>query len=47
MSRAEQDALLALLPSARLTVFPDTGHAPHWERPEEFARVVAGFVGAG
>ena len=45
MSRAEQDALLAMLPSARLTVLPDTGHALHWERPAEVARVLEGFLG--
>ena len=36
--RAEQDSVVALLASARLRVYPETGHAPHWERPAEFAR---------
>lgn len=43
--RAEQDALLALLPGADFKVYPETGHAPHWERPEEFARDLRDFLG--
>ena len=42
--RAEQDALLDLLPDATLKVYPETGHDPHWERPEEFARDLRDFV---
>ena len=42
--RSEQDALLALIPGSRLEVFEDTGHAPHWERPALFARVLSGFI---
>lgn len=42
--RGEQDALLALLPGATLKVYPETGHDPHWERPEEFARDLREFV---
>jgi pimeloyl-ACP methyl ester carboxylesterase len=44
-SRAEQDALLGMLPHAMLKVFPETGHAPHWERPSELARDLEVFVG--
>ena len=36
--RSEQDALLAAIPGARLEVYPETGHALHWERPAEFVR---------
>jgi pimeloyl-ACP methyl ester carboxylesterase len=44
--RAEQDALLALLRrGATLVVYPETGHAVHWERPVEFVRDLAAFVG--
>jgi non-heme chloroperoxidase len=39
--RAEQDRFLAALPSARLEVYEDTGHAVHWEQP---ARVVADLL---
>jgi pimeloyl-ACP methyl ester carboxylesterase len=42
--RAEQDALLALIPGATLTTYPATGHAPHWERPAAVARDLARFV---
>jgi pimeloyl-ACP methyl ester carboxylesterase len=30
-TRAEQEALLALLPNAAPKVYPQTGHALHWE----------------
>ena len=39
--RADQNRLLALLPSARLEVYEDTGHAVHWEQP---ARVVTDLL---
>ena len=42
--RAEQDALVAAIPNATLTVYPETGHALHWERPREFARELEKFV---
>ena len=42
--RGEQDALFAgvdgqqrlaaAIPGAQLTVYPETGHSPNWERPE-------------
>jgi pimeloyl-ACP methyl ester carboxylesterase len=44
-TRAEQNALLAMLPHAQFVAYPETGHAVHWERPAEFARDLAGFVG--
>jgi non-heme chloroperoxidase len=42
--RAEQDAMLAALPSATLKVYPETGHAPHWERPEQFVQDLEAFI---
>ncbi len=42
--RSEQDALLAALPSARLAVYPDTGHSPQWERPERFVNDLTDFI---
>jgi non-heme chloroperoxidase len=45
--RSEQDALLRLIPGARLQVYAGTGHTPQWEQPAEFARDVARFVAAG
>jgi non-heme chloroperoxidase len=42
---AAQDALVAGLASAIVKVYPETGHALHWERPERFARDLEDFVG--
>jgi non-heme chloroperoxidase len=42
--RAAQDDLLALLPDAALAVYPDTGHALHWERPGRFVRDLGDFL---
>lgn len=42
--RSEQQALTRLLPPATLTVYAGTGHAPHWEEPERFARDVLQFT---
>ncbi len=42
--RSEQDALVAAIPSATLSVHPATGHAPHWERPRDFTRELEKFV---
>jgi pimeloyl-ACP methyl ester carboxylesterase len=44
MSRADQDGLVAQIKGARLSVYTDTGHAPHWEEPERFARELTAFV---
>lgn len=43
-SRTEQDRFVAALPSARLKVYPETGHCPNWERPELVARDIADFA---
>jgi pimeloyl-ACP methyl ester carboxylesterase len=43
--RADQDALLRLLPNATLKVYEETGHSPHWERPERFVRDLLAFIG--
>ena len=42
--REYQDALIAVLPHARFTVYEGTGHAPHWEEPERFARELQSFI---
>ncbi|HEU4326664.1 MAG TPA: alpha/beta hydrolase [Roseiflexaceae bacterium] len=42
--REEQDLLAAALPSSRLEIYPDTGHALHWERPAQCAKDVLGLV---
>lgn len=43
-TRADQDALLAAMPRARLVVHAGAGHAPHWEEPARVAADVAAFV---
>jgi non-heme chloroperoxidase len=32
--REDQEELLAVIPNSRLIAYPETGHDPHWERPE-------------
>jgi pimeloyl-ACP methyl ester carboxylesterase len=44
--RATQDGLQARIPGARLIVFPETGHAVHWERPEQFTEDLRDFINA-
>jgi non-heme chloroperoxidase len=43
-SRAEQEALTMLL-GGELKAYDDTGHAPHWERPDELAADLEEFLG--
>jgi pimeloyl-ACP methyl ester carboxylesterase len=43
-TRAHQDELVALMKAERLVVYEGTGHAPHWEEPERFARDLVRFV---
>ena len=45
-SRSDQDALMAGIAGSRLVPYPETGHAPHWERPERFARDLEAFLAA-
>ncbi|HEV3469869.1 MAG TPA: alpha/beta hydrolase [Pyrinomonadaceae bacterium] len=45
LGRAEQDALAATLGGPELVVYPETGHSPHWEQPERFARDLEAFLG--
>jgi non-heme chloroperoxidase len=42
--REEQDRLVAAIPNARLTVYPETGHCPNWERPEKVAADLDAFM---
>jgi len=42
--RVEQYQLAAAMPAARLVIYPETGHSPHWERPEQVARDLVGFL---
>ena len=42
--RSEQDSLVAALRHAVLKVYPNTGHAPNWERPEQVAKDLQEFI---
>ena len=42
--REQQDRLVAAIPGARLLVYPDTGHDPHWERPQSVAYDLGAFL---
>ena len=42
--RAAQDVLLHRIAGSRLVTYPGTGHSPHWEEPERFARDVLEFL---
>jgi pimeloyl-ACP methyl ester carboxylesterase len=44
-ARDEQDTLVAAIPGASLLVYPDAGHALHWEEPQRFAADLAAFIG--
>lgn len=43
-ARDEQDTLVAALPGASQLIYPDAGHALHWEEPRRFAADLAAFV---
>jgi pimeloyl-ACP methyl ester carboxylesterase len=42
---SEQDALADAIRASRLVVYPETGHALHWESPERCAADLAQFCG--
>ena len=42
--REEQDRLAEAIPDATLKVYPETGHAVHWDRPEWIVRDLEAFV---
>jgi pimeloyl-ACP methyl ester carboxylesterase len=42
--RADEDTLIQTIPHATLKAYPETGHALHWERPEEFTRDLLDFI---
>ncbi|MFN0120265.1 MAG: alpha/beta fold hydrolase [Blastocatellia bacterium] len=43
-SRREQEALAAGIRGARLVVWPEAGHALHWEQPRRFADELIAFI---
>jgi non-heme chloroperoxidase len=42
--RSEQDSLVKMIANAELKVYPDTGHSPQWERPEQFVKDLEEFL---
>jgi non-heme chloroperoxidase len=42
--REEQERLAAAIPGASLKVYPETGHAVHWDRPEWVVRDLEEFI---
>ena len=44
LPHAEQEQTAAAIPDATLKVYPDTGHAVHWERPEWILRHLDEFM---
>jgi len=42
--REHQEALLAGISGSTLSLYEGSGHCPHWEEPERFARELAAFV---
>lgn len=43
-SLGDQEELLRGIPGSYLVSYPETGHAPHWERPREFAQDLLAFL---
>jgi non-heme chloroperoxidase len=43
-AREEQERLAAAIPDATFKVYPETGHAAHWERPEWVVRDLEAFM---
>jgi non-heme chloroperoxidase len=43
-SREDPERLAAAIPGATLKVYPETGHAVHWERPEWVVRDLEEFI---
>ena len=44
LGRDEQEWRSGAIPDARLKVYPDTGHAVAWERPEWIVRDLEAFI---
>jgi non-heme chloroperoxidase len=44
LNREDQDVLLKKIKGSRLLVYPETGHVPHWEHPERFAKDLLAFL---
>jgi pimeloyl-ACP methyl ester carboxylesterase len=44
VDRSAQEALVGLIPGARLEIYAGIGHSPNWERPDLVARSVEAFA---
>ena len=42
--REEQERLASAIPGATLKIYPETGHAVHWERPEQVVGDLEAFI---
>ena len=42
--REEQERLVGTISGATLKVYPETGHAVHWDRPEQVVRDLEAFM---
>jgi pimeloyl-ACP methyl ester carboxylesterase len=42
--RDDQDRLATAIPNARLRIYPETGHCPNWERPEQVVADLDAFM---
>ena len=42
--REDQDRLATGIPDTRLRIYPDTGHCPNWERPEQVVADLEAFM---
>ena len=40
----EVEAVASVISGSRLIVYPETGHAVQWERPEQVARDLTAFL---
>ena len=43
--KADEDLLVSKIAGSKLVVYPETGHALHWERPERFSSDLLNFIG--
>jgi non-heme chloroperoxidase len=42
--REEQERLASAIPGVTLKIYPKTGHAVHWERPEQVVGDLEAFI---
>jgi pimeloyl-ACP methyl ester carboxylesterase len=43
--KADEELLVSKIVGSKLVVYPETGHALHWERPERFSTDLLNFIG--